>query len=324
MPLLLTEDQEVLAANAQEVLAAAQPAASFRTLRAAGQSHDAALWAQLVEQGWPAIPVPEARGGLGLGLPEVAVIMEALGRHLAATPMASAAPAAVADPSFDLTGGAVLALAWREAARGHDPLAIQATARSGRVSGRKRAVLHGGSASAFVVSALEGGVLQLFRVEASAAQVLPLSRIDHLDAVDLVLDEAPAERLDRGEDTLREALRHLAVGLAAEQLGGMQAMLDLTVAYLKERHQFGVPIGSFQVLQHRAVDAFMQVELCRATVLQAAREPTPTWVDLARLKCGEVGLKVAKEAIQLHGGIGMTDECDVGLYAKRAMVAAFG
>ena len=321
-PLVWTEEQELLAQSARDVLGGAAPLAGLRARRAAGLVQDAPLWAQLVELGWPAIPVPEAQGGLGLGLPEVAVVMEALGAHLAATPMASTVVAARLDPDFGV--GRVLALAWREHARDRDPARVASRVEDGRLWGTKRAVLDASVADAFVVSARVGSEIGLFRVAASDAQRTPLARVDGRDAADVRFDGAPAEPLLGGLEALGEALDHLAVALAAEHLGGMQAVLDRTLAWLRERVQFGVPIGSFQALQHRAVDLFMQVELCRGAVLQASREPTHAWAELARIKCGEVYLQVAKEAVQLHGGIGMADECDVGLFLKRAMVAAFG
>lgn len=322
--LLLSEDQAVLASSAREVLERVAPVSVFRALRDAGRVHDPALWAQLVELGWSAIPFSEAHGGLGMGLPEVAVLMEALGTQLVATPMLSAVAAAVVDPGFGSAQGRVLALAWREAARGQDPAQVRTEVRGGRLHGRKRGVLDGTTAEAFVVSALEGGAVRLFRVAAADAGVVPLSRVDHRDAADLVLAGAPCEPVEGGLELLQTAVRHVHVARAAEQLGEMAELFRRTKAWLSERRQFGVPIGSFQVLQHRMVDLFMQIELCRSAVLQAAREPTEAWSELARIKCAEVALLVAKESVQMHGGVGMTDECDVGLFVKRGMVAAFG
>ena len=123
-------------------------------------------------------------------------------------------------------------------------------------------------------------------------------------------------------EQLKSTLDQATVALAAEMLGGAQAALDTTVQYLKERVQFDRPIGSFQVLQHRAVDCTIAVELARAAVFAAARDPDPLLVSLAKTRSNEAYLAVAKEAIQLHGGIGMTDEHDIAFHLKRAHVAS--
>lgn len=324
MALLLSEDQVMLADSAREFLDAEAPPSRFRALRDAGKVHDADLWARLVELGWPSIPFSEDQGGLGMGLAEVAIVIEAMGYRLVAAPMVSAVGASVLDPSFGAQAGRVLGVAWREHARDRDPARVATVATDGRITGRKLGVLDGTTAEAFVVSARVGDEIGLFRVKASDATVIPLSRIDHRDAADVVFEGAPGERLDGGLDLLRRGVEAMDVANAAEWLGGMCGAFDRTKAYLHERRQFGVPIGSFQALQHRAVDLFIQIELCRSAVMQAAREPTSAWVELARIKCAETYLAVAKESVQMHGGIGMTDECDIGFFTKRAMVAAFG
>jgi acyl-CoA dehydrogenase len=131
-----------------------------------------------------------------------------------------------------------------------------------------------------------------------------------------------AVRGDRlGGPELAESARAAgAMGLAAEQLGIMEAVLEMTLAYLKTRMQFGVPIGSFQALQHRAARLYMEIELARSIVHHAAETMAPRAVAAAKAKCADVGMLVAHEGVQLHGGIGMTDEHDVGLYLKRARV----
>lgn len=320
--LILTEDQNMLATNAREVVEAEAPISRFRALRDRGEVFDAELWAHLTENGWPAMPFSEDDGGLGMGLAEVAIIMEALGRQMVSTPMLSAVYAARLDPSFGAQEGRVLALAWREDARDASPARCDTRVQDGRLTGTKLGVLDGQTAEAFVVSARDGDGIALFRVDASEVNVVPLTRVDRRDAANIHLVDAPAVRLPGGLAELEAALIDGTVVMASEALGAMEGAFALTKAFLHERKQFDVPIGSFQAVQHRMVDVFMQIELTRSAVLQAAREPTRAMAGLAATKTSETFLHVVKEATQLHGGIGVTDECDVGFYTKRAIVVA--
>ena len=311
-----SEEQQMLAESASEVLAAASGPSRLRDLLAAGERVDTALWEQLVELGWPAIPVDERDGGLGWGLAEQAVVFEALGRHLAPTPMLST----VLLPGTALDGR-VTAVAWQERAGdgGLEPDDCASAYGDGRLTGQKVEVLDGGAAHRFLVTALDRGEVRLFHVDAGDATVARVPRMDGRDVATVRFDGAPATPAEPSLDDLRVALDHAAIALAAEALGGAQAVFDLTLAYLKERVQFDQPIGSFQALQHRAVDCFVAIELARASVNAAAARPTPQLASLAKARAGEAYRHVAKEAVQLHGGIGMTEECDVGFYLKRAM-----
>jgi alkylation response protein AidB-like acyl-CoA dehydrogenase len=319
MTLVLTEEQQALADMARDFVDREAPVSRFRRSRDASRG-DPGLWAQIRELGWHAILVPERHGGLGLGLPELAVVLEAVGRNLVGTPLVSAAACAAFLPG-EIASGEVVALAWHErGARGRPHVAARWD--DGRLSGEKVAVLDGGSASAFVVSARCAGEVGLFRVAARDATVRPLRRIDHHDAADVSFDRARAEPLAGDAAALQQALDHGAIAASAEMLGAMQAAFDKTIAWLKERVQFGVPIGSFQALQHRAVDLFVELELTRSVVMAAARDPSPSLASLAKARCSDTFLAIAKEGVQLHGGIGMTDEHDIGLFLKRAQVAA--
>lgn len=318
--LLLTEDQATLQAAAREVLDQEAPLARYRTLRDAGARRDEALWAQLVELGWPAMVFEEAQGGLGWGLPEAAVVLECAGRNLALTPLISVLQTAALDPEARGVGGGVVALAWQEA-RDLD-VASACTVSGGRITGRKRAVLDAEAAEAFVVSAREEGELGLFLVASDAVSRAPLDRLDHRDAADIRLDGAPCQRIEGGERALVEALHLGAVGLSAELLGLSRRALEMTLAYSLERVQFDRPIGSFQALQHRMVDMYIAVEQLQTAVLVAAREPTRAHVALAKATANETAMSVCREAVQIHGGIGVTDEHDVGFLLKRAMVAS--
>ena len=315
-----TSEQSMLRDAAKQIVTAEAGATRFRALRDAGQTTDAALWSKLVELGFPGLPLPEDAGGMGMSLAEVAVIMEELGRGLAAVPLLSVLLGGALDPA-GVAEGRVVALAWRESGRGFDPTAVTATVTDGRLTGRKLHVIDGAVADAFVVSARIDGEIGLFRV-ASGVTRESLIRVDHRDAAHVTFDGAPAERLPGDIDALRAALDAATVGLAAEMLGGAAAAFEMTLAYLRERVQFDRPIGSFQALQHRAVDAYVQLELAQVAVAAAAAEPTPSLVSLAKARCNDAYMHVAKEAIQLHGGIGMTDEHDIGFHLKRAMVAS--
>jgi len=294
--LVLTEDQTLLAESAAELARAEAPLSRFRAQRDAGQTTDPALWAQLVDLGW---------GGLALmGLPELAVVMEVLGRTLVQTPLISLAASAVLGEGED---GSVLAFAFDG----------DFTREGDRVHGTARGVLDVGSARALAL--LVDG--QMVRVDLADADVTPLTRIDFRDAADIRLSGATATPIAGDAATWSRCRDAATVAQCAEMLGTMTGAFEMTLAYLKEREQFGVKIGSFQALQHRAVDLFIEIELSRTGVMAAARDPRPAFVSLAKARCNDALLKTCNEAVQLHGGIGMTDEHDIGFFLKRAMVA---
>lgn len=244
------------------------------------------LWEQAVELGWSAIPFSEDAGGLGLGLPGVCAVAEELGRELAPHPLVSLVLAGGADPERAIAGEV---LAWIDAAEGGVTLDAQL-------------------ASAFVSA--DGSRLY----EREEVVVTPLRRIDGRDA-------ARVRAVGEGRAVSAVADREGAtVVLCAEMLGAMSAAMDLTLEFLKTRRQFDKAIGSFQALQHRAVDLFIEVQLARGAVLAAALDPSPAGVSLAKARCNDAFLKVCHEGIQLHGGIGMTAEHDLGLFVKRARV----
>ncbi len=317
---LLDETQTLIADSVRDLVTQRAPLSHIRALRDADETHDPELWGEMIELGWPAVTLPEDADGLGMGLVEAALIAEGLGRNLVPAPLLSSVMIAAVDPDPALAAGRVAALAWRER---EDPEQVQASVTDDRLTGRKRGVLDGSVAAVFIVSARDAsGEIGLFRVAAGDAKVTPLRRMDGRDAADVVFSSAPAARIPGGPEALTRALDAGRVALCAEMLGGMQTAHQMTLAFLRERRQFGVPIGSFQALQHRMVDGFIQIELARSTVWAAARDPQPAAVSAAKALCSEAFLRVCRDAIQLHGGIGMTDEHDIGLYLKRAMVCA--
>ena len=360
MQLVLTEDQELLAKTAADFVAENSPVARVRALRDANDpdGFSRTLWKQMAELGWVGIPFPESLGGAGMGLAELAVVLEELGRHLAPEPFLSTV--LLAGQVLQLAGSeaqqkrwlepvvrgdAFLALAQQERGSRFDlhRVATRAEARGSgfRLSGEKIAVLDGGVADAFVVVARSAGAeddrsgISLFLVPNSAPGLRAerQSRIDSRGAAFVQLEgcevsaDALIGALGAGLPLLEAAVDRATVGLCAEMLGSMSEAFARTLDYLKHRVQFGVPIGSFQALKHRAAELFIQIELCRSAVMAAARaidggaaEATKL-VSLAKARCSDAAILVANEAIQMHGGIGMTDEHEIGFYLKRARVA---
>jgi alkylation response protein AidB-like acyl-CoA dehydrogenase len=290
---------------------------------------------------------------------ELAVVLEALGRGLAPEPFLATVllggqailrGGSEAQRSAWLprvcAGEACLALAAEERAGGGDALFVAARAEAEgqgwRLEGEKAPVLDGPAAQAFVVAARTAGAprdregLSLFLVPAGVPglEVLRLRRIDSRGAAALCLRgvRVGAEALlgapGTGRAILEPVLDLATAGLCAEMLGSAEEALARTLHYLQHRVQFGVPIGSFQALRHRAARLFIELELCRSSVLAAVRAldagaaDAAALVSLAKARASELALHVADEAVQMHGGIGMTDEHEIGFFLKRARVAA--
>jgi alkylation response protein AidB-like acyl-CoA dehydrogenase len=235
----------------------------------------------------------------------------------------------------------VLTLAFEEAkGRGFDfarPKTRAARVGGGyALTGAKAQVLDGHVADAIIVTAMTDEGLGLFLVDPKAAgvRITRQHRVDSRNVAQVALEDVRVGADDvvgrpgEAEPLLSSVLDRAAIGLSAEMLGGAEQAFADTVGYLKERVQFGVPIGSFQALQHRAARLFIELELCRSAVLAAARAVddapalVPQLASLAKARAADTFLHVAKEAIQMHGGIGMTDEHDIGFYLKRAQAAA--
>ena len=357
MQLVLNEDQLMLARTATDFVASTEPLARLRKLRDSGDalSFSPAVWAQIVELGWTGIPFSEADGGLGLGVADVVVVTEALGRLLAPEPfvpsvmlgartvaLAGNAEQKAAYLSPALEGKSRIALAHDELrARGDLRFAhcrAERTATGYRLNGEKSPVLGGVGADVLcVVARTSGGDrdaegLSLFVVSKDAPGVVvqPLRRVDGANAATLTLrnvdvnDAAVLGEAGKAFGVLETVIDGATVALAGEMLGGMAEALERTLQYLKEREQFGVKIGTFQALQHRAARLFIEVELARSAVMAAARaldEHAPNakeLVSIAKARASDGFSLVANEAVQMFGGIGMTDEHDIGFFMKRA------
>jgi alkylation response protein AidB-like acyl-CoA dehydrogenase len=312
----------------------------------------------MAELGWVGIPFPESWGGADMGLAEQAVVLEELGRKLAPEPflantllagqviLRTGSDAQKQDWLPGLVGGEkLLALAHQEP-RGRFDLSCVTTRaeRDGdgwRISGEKVAVLDGTAADALVVAARTAGDdrdadgITLFLVPKGAPglEVERQHRIDSRNAARIRFEGVPvaADALlgaeGEGLPVLETVVDLATVGLCAEMLGSMSEAFERTLEYLRQRKQFGVPIGSFQGLKHRAAELFIEIELCRSAVMGAARAldegaaEAQKLVSLAKSRCSETAILVANEAVQMHGGIGMTDEHEIGFFMKRARVA---
>ena len=360
MQLVLSEDQELLAKTAADFVAANSPVSRVRKLRDDGDpdGFSRALWKQMAELGWVGIPFPEEHGGAGMGLADLAVVLEALGRTLAPEPflptvlLGGQALRLGGTPEQQrawlpgvIAGEKLLALAFAERRSGYDPRRVSTRAEASgpgwRLSGEKVQVEGACGADALLVSARVSGAgsdaggiaLFLLRPGAKGLRIVPQRRIDSRNAALVRLEGVEAAAADavgevgRAGDLLERVIDRATVGLSAEMLGSMQGLFERTLGYLKVREQFGVPIGSFQALKHRAAEMFIQIELSRSCAMAAARaldsgaDEAPALVSLAKARCSDAAMRVAHEAVQMHGGIGMTDEHDVGLYLKRARAA---
>jgi acyl-CoA dehydrogenase len=356
MMLTLTNEQELLRDNARQLIREVAPVGHLRGLRdrkdPSGFSRE--LWRHMAQLGWIGSCLPESYGGLGLGYTEVGIILEACGRTLAPTPFlssvllgagvlieagASALQQQLLPPLA--AGELMLALAFEETPR-FSPYQVSCRAeRVGdgyRLHGRKIFVLDGGSADKLIVSARTSGAnsdrhgISLFLVDAEqrGLQRQTTRTVDsrcvatcQLEAVEVSAGQLIGA-LDRGADVLDPVLDRATVALSAEMLGLNTAAYEITLEYLKTRVQFDALIGSFQALQHRAVDMFGALELAKSVVLAAqsaidqGADNAPKLASACKARMTDVSRLVTREAIQMHGGIGMTDEHDIGLYLKRA------
>ncbi|MNO71143.1 Acyl-CoA dehydrogenase [compost metagenome] len=323
MSLIYSDDQIQLKDSARDFLAARSPVAVQRRLRDQPQAcgFDREVWEGMRELGWSAVAFTEADGGLEFGFAGFAPLFEEIGRNLAVSPLLS---------SVVLSGALVEQLADEEKRQQLIPQLIAGDLRL--------ALVDGAEADGWLVTArLEQGGEAVFLIPAATpgVQVQRLQLIDSRNHVALKLDEVRlpfAARL--GEDNPHEAI-DLALDrgracLAAELLGACESIFAMTVDYLKTRVQFGAPIGSFQALQHRAARLFVDLQLARSTVMAAfealdrdaaSAGERRRLVSLAKWKANEAAQKIGNEAVQMHGGIGVTDEYDLGLFLKRVRVA---
>ena len=353
---LLTDDQKMLQETAASFLAEeGSIAKQLRHWREIGckDGFGHGLWKQFAELGMTGICIPESHGGLSLGATEATLVLEEIGRNLTPSPFLTTAVAGVralegtahADRWFPgiLSGEVVLALAIEEGPR-HSPehTALEAK-RQGNgfvLNGKKQFVVQGGSADMIVAAARTSGSpgdregITLFAVpkEASGLTVDSQALVDSSKAARLKLAnveldaDAVIGEIDGGWQPLSRALAAGSAGAAAELVGVASGASAITLDYLRQRKQFGKLIGEFQALQHRAAHLYSEIEIARAAAFKAAQsldtndESAELHVSVAKAKAADVANLSVREGVQMHGGIGMTDEHDIGLFMKREAV----
>jgi len=341
MDLHLTSEQSLLRDSAAKFVAAAGPKVA-RTSREQTPGFSRPRLRQAAELGWLGILVPDAANGLGLGLTELALVLEQAGRGLVCEPIGLAAISAAMlaltpkpHPKLQqvMDGEWLIVPALQESGHDDDPLAPRTQAAGGdkelRLTGQKVFVCADG-ADGFLVSAIgrDGPVLALVARDAPGCGLTTTPTVEGRGLSALSLANTPADLIGPHpslSDAV-EALHHLALfALAAELLGVMEKAQEITFDYLRVRKQFGKPIGSFQALQHQAVNAYIRTETTRSLVFQVAANNEAHRIDPAlaiatKAKASEDAMAVTEACIQLHGAIGFTDEHDIGLYLKRAML----
>jgi len=358
MALVLTEEQSMLRDSARGLISDKAPVAHLRSLRdskdATGFSRD--LWKAFAEMGFSGLLVPENFGGSGLGYVEAGVVMEEIGRNLMPSPFLSTAVLAVSAlsrggsaaqkseylPKF-ADGSLLAALAVDEGAK-HRPLQTKMAAmRSGngfKLNGAKALVVDGHTADLLIVAGRTGGAagerngLTLFLVDPKAKGVA-IERTMMVDAhnaarIEFANVEVDADHVlgevDQGGALLDGVLNVGRGAVASEMVGLSEEVFGRTVTYLKERKQFGKLIGEFQALQHRAAQLYIDIEITRAAVLKALQtldgdfEHAGAAVAVAKARAGTTATLAVQEGVQMHGGMGMTDQFDIGFFMKRARV----
>lgn len=351
---LLTDDQKMLRETAASFLAdEGAIAGQLRHLRDTGctDGYGTALWRRFGELGLTGICIPEDQGGLGLGAVEAALVLEEIGRNLTPSPFLTTAVVVARaiqgtghaerwNPGI-LSGEKVIALAVDERRR-HDPeqVALSAQRRGNGfvLNGVKQFVVHGNSADMVLTVARTGGSpgetngMTLFAVPKGVAAVEVVTLADSSKAARLKFDnveldaDAVVGNVDDGWGPLSGALKAGRAGAAAELVGVAAGASAMAVDYLKQRKQFGKLIAEFQALQHRAAHLYGEIEIARAVALKAAElldsddEKAELMTSVAKAKAATVSKLAVQESVQMHGGIGMTDEHDIGLFMKREAV----
>jgi alkylation response protein AidB-like acyl-CoA dehydrogenase len=345
MELILSEEQMLLKDSAARFMEQSAGASLVRRVRDEDAPFDRGIWLEMAQAGWLSILVSEDAGGLGLGMTELALVLEEAGKALLPGPIAAAAASAriiAGAPDFsgrqDLIGGIlggdlVVVPALQEAAFGIDPAKTECRAAADgdgwRISGEKAFIPDAGGADGFLVNASgpDGLILSYLPVDADGAVLGLNPSVDGGDTGTLSLDGAPAQMI-AGPNHARDACRGLLdltlLGLGAGLLGIMETALDMSVEYLKIRTQFDQPIGAFQALQHRAANDYVDTELTRSFLYQVCAaagrgEDISAMASAVKAKASGAALTITKSAIQFHGAIGVSDEHDIGLYLKRAI-----
>ena len=348
MNFAFTEEQDELRNTIRAFLEAKSPESAVREQMETEAGYDQAVWSQMAEQmGLQGLHIPEEYGGSGFSYVELGIVLEEMGRRLLCAPFFSTVVLAAntllqsgddnakkAHLPGIASGETIAALAFTEPSGKWDESGITMEAsKSGdghKLSGTKSFVIDGHTANLLIVAARSGSGVSLFTVDGDAAGITktPLSTMDQTrKQAKLEFDGTPATLLGeegKGWDVLSTVLDLAAVGLAAEQVGGAQFVLEMAVQYAKDRVQFGRPIGSFQAIKHKCADMLLEVESAKSAAYYAGwaaaelNDELPVVASLAKAYCSEAYFHSAAENIQIHGGIGFTWEHPAHLYFKRA------
>ena len=359
MKLVLNEEQQMLSDSAKDFAANRTPVNHFRSLRDNNDplNWDKDVWKEMVDLGWAGILIPQEFGGSDFGLAGISVIMQEVGKTLTPSPLfATAVMGASAINTFGTqeqkaeylpkiaAGNITTAIAIDEESH-HAPFNSMAQAElvgdEWVLNGKKKFVVDGASADILIILARTSGVkgdkagLTLFIVDANhtGVEIIKTDMADCRNYANIVLDNVKISKdallgdQESGGEAIDKILDEGRIALSAEMLGNSEAAFEMTLNYLKERKQFGVLIGTFQALQHRAAEMFCEIELTKSAVMAAMQGADENNNDLQRMAslaksiAGETLYLVSNESVQMHGGIGVTDEYDIGFYMKRARVA---
>lgn len=361
MKMAYDEDQQLMKKTAREFVTGQSPVSRMRALRDSGDAigYSPELWKEMAQLGWVGVNLPENYGGSAMGFADLCLLLEETGRNLMPEPfvetivvgaglIAEAGTQAQKDAwlSAIASGDAQVALAYQEARSRYNVSDVQLKAERSDdgfvLNGEKVQVLQSTGANLLIVTArtrgdrknTDGVTLFLVDPKAAGVRMKAQNRVDSVNANIITFDalklgsDAVLGTVHEGVKVLEPALDKARIAMAAQMLGGAEQAFALAVDYLKERKQFGVAIGSFQALQHRATKLFIELELTRSAVMAAAAcvndapEKVAMMASLAKAQASECFLHVANESIQFHGGIGVTDEYDLGFYLKRARAAS--
>ena len=359
MKLVLSEEEQFLKDTAKNFAEERSPISHFRSLRDSNDPNlwDKNIWLEMVKLGWPGILIPEEFGGSNFGVTGIVVILQECAKTLTPSPLfATGVLGAYAISEFGnddqknnylpkiVNGEITTALAVDEISH-HDPSATELIAKKNNsgftLSGKKIFVIDGASADLLIVLARTSGSkgdstgLSLFFIDSdqSGIEAKKLDMADSRNYANIYFNDVSVDEssllgnLETAGETVESILDIGRIAISAEMLGNAESAFEITLDYLKQRKQFGALIGSFQALQHRAAEMFCEIELTKSSVLAAMRAADENSNELQRLSslsktvAGETLYLVSNEAIQMHGGIGVTDEYDIGFFLKRARVA---
>ena len=353
MALLINEEQQMLKESTKEFLDLKSPISSMRKLRDNNfQTYNEELWMEMVEMGWTALTIPEKYNGLNFGYVGLGQVLEEMGRKLTISPIISTVLMSTTLISLskneilksnlfkEIMNGTKLSTVAHDEGVHHNPEILNSLiSKKGDffvLNGKKNFVIDGSISDYLLVTANnESGSNVLICVVDSKSTGVEYNNKVHMDSrtySDITFNNVKIKNDNflsfegDGKLILEKTLDITRIGLAAEMLGNIQEAFEITVNYLKEREQFGVKIGSFQALQHRCALMFGEIELCKSIVLKALQaidsndSSLSKYSSLAKAKLGLILQLVSNEAVQMHGGIGVTDDADIGFFLKRARV----